>query len=84
MKIKVKLTWRKYVNLTEQEGRVVTGYHAVPLDNRGTLVQEIVECDTVNITESVVLGWRNEAGDKYVRSRCIPLDLLWSVETETT
>ena len=77
---RVTLTYRKYVNHLEQEGRVVCAYHAEALDDCGTIVREVVTCDSVDIEEFCVqLQW---GPGPPKRTRAIPLDLLFNIETE--
>lgn len=73
------LTYRKVVNHLQQEGRVVTAYHTMALDEQGTTVQEHVECDHVNIEEFCVQFLWGDLNNPN-QTRAIPLDLIYNIE----
>lgn len=81
---RVTLTYRKVVNHLQQEGRVVTAMHTMALDDKGTIVHEHVECDFVDVAEFCVqMKWSGKTKiGSIVKTRAIPLDLIYNIEIE--
>jgi hypothetical protein len=85
---RVTLTQRLNRNWLEQDGRVVTGFHAGPLtDKGGGIITEVILCDHANIEEFCVhVAWGELDGvsphRRYAQTRAIPLDLLYNVLIE--